>query len=95
MPVSNWCQRQKKSLSEKCEYANELVGKLYCLMIVQSGINKNLSNEAIFDTYDVSIKGMLNQYLFKLQCFKHNDESENVTHLLQPPIRIALNKETI
>ena len=32
-------------------------------MIVHSEINKNLSNEAIFDTYDVSVKGMENQYL--------------------------------
>ena len=32
-------------------------------MIVHSEINKNLSNEAIFDTYDISVKGMENQYL--------------------------------
>ena len=46
-------------------------------MIVHSGINKNLSNEAIFDTYDVSVKGMENEYLFNLQCFKHEGESED------------------
>ena len=64
-------------------------------MIVYSGINKKLSNEAIFYIYDVSMKGMENQYLFNLQCFKHDGESQNVTSLLEPPIRIALNKDTI
>ena len=93
-PVSNWCLGQKKSLSEKCEYANDQFCKAHCLMIVHSKINKNLSNEAIFDTYDVSMKGMENQYLFNLQCFEHDGESENVTSLLQPPIRIALDKES-
>ena len=39
---------RKKPLSEKCEYANERFGKAHCLMLVHSGINKNLSNEAIF-----------------------------------------------
>ena len=58
-------------------------------MIVYSGINKKLSNEAIFYIYDVSMKGMENQYLFNLQCFKHDGESQNVTSLLEPPIRIA------
>ena len=95
MPVSNWCLGQKKSLSEKCKYTNEQFDKAHCLMIVHSGINTNLSNEAIFDTYDVSMKGMKNQYLFNLQCFKHDGESENVTSLLQPLIRIALSKDTI
>ena len=66
---TNWCLGQKKSLSEKCEYTNEWFGKAHCLMMVHSGINKNLFNEAISDT-DVSIKGMENQYLFNLQCFK-------------------------
>ena len=56
---------------------------------------KNLSNKAIFDTYNVSMKGMVNQHLFKLKCFKHDGESENVTNLLELPIRIVLNKVTI
>ena len=95
MLVSNWCLDKKKLLSEKCEYANEQFGKAHCLMIVHSGINKNLLNEDIFDTYDVSVKGMENQYLFNLQCFKHDCESKNVTTPLQQPIRIGLNKDTI
>ena len=41
------------------------------------------------------MKGMENQCLFNLQCFKHAGESENATSLLQPPTRIALNKDTI
>ena len=44
---------------------------------------------------NLRMKGMENQYLFNLQCFKHNGESDNVTSLLQPPIRLALNKDTI
>ena len=40
------------------------------------------------------MKGMENQYLFNLQCFKGDGESENVS-LPQPPIRIALNEDTI
>ena len=55
-------------------------------MILHSEINKNLSNESYFDTYDESMKGLENQYLFNLQCFKLDGESENVTSLLQPPI---------
>ena len=43
----------------------------------------------------LSVKGTENQYLFNIQCFKHGGESENVTSLLQPPIRIALSKDTI
>ena len=59
-------------------------------MILHSEINKNLSNEAYFDTYDESMKGLENQYLFNLQCFDLDGESENLTSLLQPPIRIDL-----
>ena len=81
--------QSKKSLSEKCEYANEQFGKAHCLMIFHSGINKNLSNEPIFDTYDVSMK-VINVYSI---C--SDGESQNVTSLLQPPIRTALNKDTI
>ena len=91
---SNWHLGQKKSLSEKCENTNDQFGKAHCLMILHSGINKKLSNKANLDTYNVSMKGMENQYLFNLQCFKHDGESENVS-LLQPPIRIALNEDTI
>ena len=36
-------------LFQKGEYGNERFGKVHCLMIVHSGINKNLSNEAIYD----------------------------------------------
>ena len=54
-----------------------------------SGINKNLSNEAIFDTYDVSVK-VINVYSI---C--SDSESQNVASLLRPPIKTALNKDTI
>ena len=61
-------------LFQKGQYGNERFGKAHCLIIVHSGINKNLSNEAIFDSYDLWMKGMENQYLFNLQCFKHDGE---------------------
>ena len=41
-----------EKITEKWEYINEWFGKAHCLMIVHRGINKNLSNEAVFDTYD-------------------------------------------
>ena len=48
----------------------------------------------IFDTNEISIKGMENQYIFNLH-FRFDGESENVTSLLPPPIRIVLNEGTI
>lgn len=48
--------RQKKSLFEKCEYANEQFGKAHCLILLHSGRNRNLSNEAIFDSCNESRK---------------------------------------
>ena len=76
----HWLQNMERNIGTCLFQTGVSVRKNQCLKnmnkqmnnlakhIVHSGINKNLSNEAIFDTYDVSIKGMENQYLFNLQC---------------------------
>ena len=43
-----------------------------------------------FDTYDVLMKVMENQYLVNSQCFKNDGESETVTSFLQPPYQNCL-----
>ena len=95
MPIESYCIGEKMSLMEKDLYPNQTFGKAHCLMVVHSGINKNLSNEAIFENYDVSMKGMESQYLFNLECFKNEAVQPEVKRLLMPPIRMALNPSTI
>ena len=63
--------------------------------MVHAGINKNLSNESIVEMYDASMKGMENYYLFNPQLFKNELEKQSLTDLVQPPIHVALNKDTI
>ena len=38
---------------------------------------------------------MENQYLFYLQCFRNNAESDTVSNLLRPPMKFALNEDII
>ena len=64
-------------------------------MMDHSGIKKNLCNESMFEMYDVLMKGMESQYLFNLECFKNEMVDNEVKNMLMPPIRMALNSETI
>ena len=94
MPITHYTLGERKSLLEKSQYANERFGKTHCLMMVHSGVNKKLSNEAIFEMYDVSMTGMETHFQFTQQCFK-NEQIAGAMEVLQPPIRYALNKDTI
>ena len=58
--VANAGLDQKRSLFKSCEQLNERFGEAHCLMIVRTGINKNLSTEAIFDADEVLMKGIEN-----------------------------------
>ena len=60
MSIENTCLDQKSSLSKSCEQPDERSGDGHCLMIVRTGINKNLSIEAIFEAEKVPMKGMEN-----------------------------------
>ena len=90
MPIDHYVLGQRKSLLGKAKYPNEKLGKANCLMMVHQGVNKKISNEVIFDTYDVAMIGSENQYEFTKECFLNG-----ALEVLQPPIRYALNKDTI
>ena len=94
MPLSTYVLGQRKSLKEKCEYPNEKFGKATCLMSVHQGVNDRMSNESVFDHYNITITAMENQYLFQKHCLE-NEGMTDALKTLQPPIRYALNKDTL
>ena len=63
-------------------------------MMVHTGISTYLANEATFDVY-VSMQSMESKYLFNREVFKNEAAPKETMNLIQPPIRMALNKDTI
>ena len=56
--------------------------------MVHARVNKNISNEAIYEMYDTSMKGMESYYIMNKEILKANKVQTN----LVPPHRVALNE---
>ena len=50
----------------QCKDADDAFGKGFCISMVHTGVNKNLSNTAILENYNTAIEGMKEYY--KFQC---------------------------
>ena len=83
--VSKFVLGKNCSLTAKSDTVAERFAKSHCLMMVHAGVNKNISNEAIYEMYDTSMKGMESYYIMNKDIFKGQMN-------LEPPLRVGLNE---
>ena len=67
--------------------------KGYCLSIVQAGVNKCISNEAIIENYEVAYNGV-NSWA-KFVSSSTTTLQSNTNTEVAPPVKVALNKDNI
>ena len=64
--ITSYCP-SKLPVTAKCEDVDHAFGKRFCLSMVYTGVNKNLSNNAIIENCRTAINGMIDYYKFLIE----------------------------
>ena len=73
MDVTKYALGKRCSLLKVSETQAEVLAKAHCLMMIHAGVNKNISNEAIYLNIETSWKGMESFYLLNKEKNKNLD----------------------
>ena len=74
--VSMFVLGKNCSLTAMSDTVAERFAKSHCMMMVHAGVNKNISNETIYEMYDTSMKGMESYYIMNKDILKGQSRTE-------------------
>ena len=65
--IANYYCPSKLTVTANCEDVDHAFGKGFCLSILETGVNKNLSDNAIIESYRTAINGMTEYHKFLIE----------------------------